>query len=222
LELPLWRLVRASTAAPAYFPPEVVEVGGQSFVFVDGGVTTYNNPAFLAFLMATVKRYWANTGQAGLPANPTWPAQTGPDKLLVISVGCGASPEARAEITPSDMHYGYTIANVYSMLMYAALVEQDVLCRVFGDCLAGDPIDRELLDLIGEQGRGPVNPKLFTYARYTAELSKEGLKRLDCGHIDPKHVNRLDAIEAVPELREIGRAIATQVVKPEHFAGFPV
>ena len=27
--------------------------------------------------------------------------------------------------------------------MFAALNEQDLLCRVFGDCLAGDPIDRE-------------------------------------------------------------------------------
>ena len=27
LHLPLWQLVRASTAAPTYFPPEVVEVG---------------------------------------------------------------------------------------------------------------------------------------------------------------------------------------------------
>ena len=46
LNLPLWQLVRASTAAPTYFPPEVVTVGGQVFLFVDGGITTYNNPAF--------------------------------------------------------------------------------------------------------------------------------------------------------------------------------
>ena len=44
--LPLWQLVRASTAAPTYFPPETIEVGEQRFVFVDGGVTMYNNPAF--------------------------------------------------------------------------------------------------------------------------------------------------------------------------------
>src|SRR5499433_765803 len=74
LDLPLWQLVRASTAAPTYFPPEtVVFAAGQPneyrFVFVDGGVTTYNNPAFLAFQMATATPYkvgWA----------------TGADKLL--------------------------------------------------------------------------------------------------------------------------------------------
>ena len=46
LKLPLWQLVRASTAAPTYFPPEVVRIGPQEFVFVDGGVTMYSNPAF--------------------------------------------------------------------------------------------------------------------------------------------------------------------------------
>src|ERR1022692_4644277 len=41
LNLPLWQLVRASTAAPVFFPPEVMHVGDQQFVFVDGGVTVY-------------------------------------------------------------------------------------------------------------------------------------------------------------------------------------
>ena len=55
LKLPLWQLVRASTAAPIYFPPEVIDIGGQRFIFVDGAVTMYNNPAFLLFLMATLE-----------------------------------------------------------------------------------------------------------------------------------------------------------------------
>jgi len=46
LQFPLWQLVRASTAAPTYFPPEVIVLAGakprerKEFVFVDGGVTT--------------------------------------------------------------------------------------------------------------------------------------------------------------------------------------
>jgi uncharacterized protein len=58
LHFPLWQLVRASTAAPTYFPPEVITCGGKPFIFVDGGVTMYNNPAFQMFLMATVDQYW--------------------------------------------------------------------------------------------------------------------------------------------------------------------
>ena len=45
LKLPLWQLVRGSTAAPTYFPPEVIHIN-RDFIFVDGGVTMYNNPAF--------------------------------------------------------------------------------------------------------------------------------------------------------------------------------
>jgi len=45
LKLPVWQLVRASTAAPTYFPPEVIHID-HDFIFVDGGVTMYNNPAF--------------------------------------------------------------------------------------------------------------------------------------------------------------------------------
>jgi patatin-like phospholipase/acyl hydrolase len=55
LDTPLWQLVRASTAAPVYFPPEVVRLGRKEFIFVDGGITVCNNPAFQAFLMATVE-----------------------------------------------------------------------------------------------------------------------------------------------------------------------
>ena len=57
LHLPLWQLVRASTAAPTYFPPETIRVGTRRFVFVDGGVTMYNNPAFQLFLMSTLAQY---------------------------------------------------------------------------------------------------------------------------------------------------------------------
>lgn len=45
LDLPLWQLVRASTAAPTFFPPEVVTfapgtAGEYQFIFMDGGTTT--------------------------------------------------------------------------------------------------------------------------------------------------------------------------------------
>ena len=50
----LVQLVRASTAAPTHFPPETIDVGAQRFVFVDGGVTMFTNPAFQLFLMATL------------------------------------------------------------------------------------------------------------------------------------------------------------------------
>src|ERR1044072_672359 len=48
---PLGQRVRAGPAAPIFFPPGVIRLDpnddSQTFVFVDGGMTPYNNPAFL-------------------------------------------------------------------------------------------------------------------------------------------------------------------------------
>lgn len=205
LDFPLWQLVRASTAAPVYFPPEAITMGPNEFVFVDGGITTYNNPAFQAFLMATVEPYKMN-----------WPV--GEDKMLLVSIGTGASPQANKDLNPNEMNLIYNASSIPSALMYAALNEQDTLCRVFGKCLAGDELDREVGDLIG--AKGPVGPgKLFTYMRYNAELSDDGLKALGLADIVPEDVQKLDSVEHIAELQRVGQAVAKKV-KPEHFAGF--
>jgi hypothetical protein len=59
--------------------------------------------------------------------------------------------------------------------MYAALNEQDLLCRVFGKCLVSDPLDRELGDLRPGLGVLKEHEKLFTYLRYNVELTRQGL-----------------------------------------------
>jgi len=205
LDFPLWQLVRASTAAPVYFPPEVIKMGSNEFVFVDGGITTYNNPAFQAFIMATVEPYKMN-----------WPV--GEDAMLVVSIGTGTSPKANEDLSPNEMNLLYNASSIPSALMYAALNEQDMLCRVFGKCLAGDELDREVGNLIG--AKGPVGPnKLFTYMRYNAELTELGLKALGLSDIKPGNVQMLDSVAHVVELQRVGRAVAKKV-KLEHFSGF--
>ena len=57
LKIPLWKLVRASTAAPTYFDPEEIMLGDQRHVFVDGAITPYNNPALIAALTAILPCY---------------------------------------------------------------------------------------------------------------------------------------------------------------------
>ncbi|PYI63038.1 MAG: patatin [Verrucomicrobia bacterium] len=205
LKLPLWQLVRASTAAPTYFPPEVVRVG-RDFIFVDGAVTMFNNPAFQLFLMATSEPY-----------RLLWP--TGDDKMLLISVGTGASANANSNLSPEEMNLLYNAGTIPSALMAAALHEQDFLCRIFGKCLAGDSLDREIGSVIG-QGIPDV-PKLFTYARYNAELSREGLDALGLEHINAGHVQQIDSVEHIGEMQEVGQALAQQKVKTEHFSAFP-
>jgi hypothetical protein len=209
LHFPLWQLVRASTAAPTYFPPEVIRCGAKPFIFVDGGMTMYNNPAFQMFLMATVDRYWIKAP----PEMRGW--KTGVDKMLIVSVGTGTSAGENYSLEPDQMNLLFNATTIPSALMYAALNEQDFLCRVFGDCVAGPLLDRETDTMI--PSRGPLNEKLFRYARYNAELTAEGLSALGCGDIEPTSVQKLDSIAAIPDLQRIGTAVAAQRVKPEHF-----
>ena len=219
LNLPLWQLVRASTAAPTYFPPEVVNFAenagtqqGQpySFIFVDGGVTAYNNPAFLAFQTVTASPYQIN-----------W--ATGSDKLLIVSVGTGGSSLANAELAAGDMNLLYNAASIPSALMNAASAGWDMACRTLGDCRHGAPIDREFDRMVGMTQEGKPNstvPKLFTYMRYNPELSAQGLGELGLGHIDPADVQKLDSVDHMDQIQQVGRVYAQQQFSVAHFDGF--
>ncbi|NES99105.1 MAG: patatin [Sphaerospermopsis sp. SIO1G1] len=205
LKLPLWQLVRASTAAPTFFPPEQVKLGDNQFIFVDGGVTPYNNPAFQLFLMATAEPYQLN-----------W--QAGEDNMLLVSVGTGLTPERNENLKTWEMNTIYSAKNIPSALMLASQNEQDLLCRIFGKCLSGDPIDGEVGDLIGT--KGPSESKLFTYLRYDVELTRQGLDKLGgLDNIKVENVQKMDSTQHMDELERIGKAIAKKV-KPEHFANF--
>jgi hypothetical protein len=204
LNIPLWQLVRASTAAPTYFPPEVVRLGERDFVFVDGAVTMYNNPAFQLFLMATLDAY-----------RLCWPATE--SDLLLVSVGTGTSPKANDNLRPDAMNLIFNANSVPAALMYAALNEQDLLCRVFGRCRHGAPIDMEVGDLMN--GQGLLENRLFSYVRYNPDLSRRGLNDLGLDDVVPDAVQRIDSIEHVNDLCRVGQA-AGRDVAAEHFAGF--
>ncbi|MEM9759588.1 MAG: patatin-like phospholipase family protein [Pseudomonadota bacterium] len=216
LNMPLWQLIRASTAAPVYFPPEVVTLGSDEdaydFVFVDGGITPYNNPAFLLFLMATVKAYRLE-----------WP--TGVDQMLLVSIGTGAAPRADEDLHPSQLHILNNAKSLPGALMYGASTQQDTLCRIFGHCKAGGHLDREIGTLMGAggtiQGTSALgSSKHFTYVRYNAELTSKGLEALGVPDIDPSDIQKLDSVDHMDALQRVGKAVGQQQVQPSHFDGF--
>ena len=139
LNIPLWQIVRASTAAPVFFPPEVIRWDPQderkAFVFVDGGVTPYNNPAFLLYRMATDPAYRLNWSK-------------GEDKLLIVSLGTGAAPIVDADLEDPGRGLAANVTGLPGALMYGAMVDQDTNCRHIGRCVYGAPLDREVGDMI--------------------------------------------------------------------------
>lgn len=211
-KIKLFQLVRASTAAPVYFPPETLNWDpadpSKTFVFVDGGVTPYNNPAFLLYRMATQPAY-----------NLNW--ETGEDKLLIISVGTG-SATSEGEYK-SIVH---TAQNLPNNLMYVMQVDQDINCRTIGRCTFGAPIDRELKDMIPMDKDGNVlqlaqnTNRHFLYARYNADLSQEALDDIGLKHIKSEQVREMDSVQYIPQLREVGSAFAKKQVNLSHFGSF--
>lgn len=208
--IPLWQLVRASTAAPIYFAPEVLswdrDDPSQQFVFVDGGMTPYNNPAFLLYRMATLPAY-----------NLGW--TTGENNLLLISVGTGAAPTAGVTAADPTQNIASNLAGLPSALMYGSLVDQDINCRTVGRCVYGAPIDRELGDMIPNAPADQDLGRAFRYARYNAELTSKALNAWGLGDIDPNAVSQLDSVAHLADLSRIGQRLGDEI-KVEHFGSF--
>ena len=214
LGLPLWQLVRASTAAPTFFPPEVVTFApGTSneyqFIFVDGGVTTYNNSAFLAFQMATAAPYRIN-----------WP--TGTDKMLIVSVGTGSAPKARPGLEADDLWLLDHAKSIPSALMNAASAGWDMACRLLGECRHGGEIDREIGAMIDiDDGPNWTGTKQFAYVRYDPDVTRQGLDALGLGDVDAAKVQVMDSVKFIPEMQRVGQAYAAAHFDIDaHFKGF--
>ena len=68
--------------------------------------------------------------------------------------------------------------------------------------------------------KGPIQPKLFTYVRYNAELTEQGLAGLGLSGIKPHDVQKLDSVDHVSQLQAVGRAVAGQKVRLEDYKQF--
>jgi hypothetical protein len=196
LKIPLWKLVRASTAAPTYFDPEEITLGGKRHVFVDGAITPYNNPALIAALTAILPCY-----------RLAW--ETGPDKIRLISIGTMRFSQAEADVNVRSMWLGYNAPRIPLALMQGIALEQDYLCRCLGQCIHGEALDSEIGSL---EGAALAGRNWFSYVRYNQSYMGKAAELLQ----QHPELGKLDAVHAAPLLREIGRAYAQEHVRLEH------
>jgi uncharacterized protein len=197
MNVPLWKIIRASTAAPVYFDPEEIILGGRKYVFMDGSITPYNNPALIAALTAVLPSY-----------NVGW--EPGPDKIRLISVGTTRVTSASFDTAAKKMWLGYHLPRIPAALIQGIALEQDYICRCLGECLFGEALDSEVGNLVGMQVGGP---KWFSYVRYNQSfLGKEAEEVL----AKSSNLSKLDAIQAIPLLRELGHAYAEKNMKLDH------
>lgn len=198
LQIPLWQLVRASTAAPTFFPPEILTVKGEkgeelTFAFEDGGITPFNNPAYLMKIMATLPEY-----------NLGWEA--GVERMSVVSIGTGGVKAGREKHALDVLSQA---KNLPTALIGSFQQYQDLLCRVHGECRYGPQLDGELGEMIR-----PSEKAEYLYARYDKVFTETDLKAAENV---TKYGFTLDNLELMDFLCETGAAHAQEVVKLEHF-----
>ncbi len=202
-DLPLQQILRASTAAPTFFPPEFIEVAkGHSGFFVDGGASPYNNPALLLFLVATTPSYGYG-----------W--QSGEQALHLTSVGTGLERPA---------HDVRELRHMPSALMATHALRSIVAdCSRLGHMVLQSmaavrtpwSIDREAGALDHEK---PPERRLLSYARFDVPLESAWIERELRRHVSAAELaplGEIDNVAAIEPLYQLGAAAAERLVRPD-------
>ncbi len=207
-DLLLWKVVRASTAAPTYFAPQMMEVTeGQQAAFIDGGLSMANNPALTLLMVATLN---------GFPFH--WPM--GADNLLLVSVGTGY-PEYKKHAGEIDDATMLTwAASIPDMLMQDASWQNRLLLQWLSQSPTAEIMDSEIGDMKDDLLAGKP---LITYLRYNFAITAKNLNALgfekSFDEDDAAGIADMAKAKNKELLCEIGWR-ASSVIRPEHFSKF--
>lgn len=212
-DYPLWSVVRASTAAPTYFDPESVlikaadasagmpEVRGE---FIDGGVSTANNPSLQLVLTATVTGYGFG-----------W--KMGEDQLAVTSVGTGRADPALGLSTGLQ-----TLAAAGGIRALSSLLEDCAdLVETMMQWMSRSPTARQLDREMGAlEGCHPGGVPCLSYHRYNVHFEPAWFKHhlgmaLEKSELD--ELAKMDKPGNMQRLEQIGVEAARRFVEPAHF-----
>lgn len=201
--------LRASTAAPIYYMPEMVDVGGkEQGLFLDGGVSLANNPALQLFLLATLN---------GFPFR--WPI--GADRLLLVSIGTGGWKDSVPISSAIQIFTAFRkrlmfFVRIITMLQDDGSKQAQLLLQYLSHSATPWMMDREVGDLSTDL---LVPQPALTYLRYDAVLEREGLEQLGLpelvGRVTP--LREMSATENMDSLKVIGQRAAEAQIRNEHF-----
>ncbi|WP_373496996.1 patatin-like phospholipase family protein [Aquiflexum sp.] len=204
-DIQLWQAIRASSAAPTYFAPQMIDVGdGQRAAFVDGGVSMANNPSLTLLMVATL---------TGFPFH--WPLSE--DKITLVSVGTGYSV-FKKHVGKIEKAWMKTWAkDVPNMLMQDASWQNQIVLQWLSNSPTAHSIDMEIDKLDGDYLAGKP---MLKYLRYNFPITVEELNKLGLEKtFTEKEVESLVEMsnaENREELYKIGEA-ASSIVLNSHF-----
>jgi hypothetical protein len=199
-------IVRASTAAPSYFEPELIDVGnGEVGVFVDGGMSLMNNPSWQLFLVATLKGFKLE-----------W--ETGEDNMFIVSIGTGRRDKKLIGDKWANPNLLKIATEAPNQFMSDASEHIELMMQLTGRSTGPRrKIDLEVGDLGDDAFHGV---KGFSYLRYNMEMSREKLKEIGIENYSDTKIATLmemDMPENVNDLMKIGELAAEKYVENGHF-----
>jgi uncharacterized protein len=210
---PLWRVIRASTAAPTYFDPEYVQITEDSLLsgmttvtgeFVDGGVSTANNPALQLLMLATMEGHGF-----------IW--DSNPDNLLLVSIGTGRLPPKRREgIATGSLAGLHAVRSLISLMDDCADLVETTL-----QWLSHSPTAREIDRATRKAGPVLGQAPQLSYLRYNAVFDSEWCRdtlAIDFAQDRLNLISELDAIDGIDDLYQIGVAVGKHCIESSHFA----
>ena len=213
-------LVRASTAAPYYFAPKRIRISDREVgLFVDGGVSPYNNPALMLLMLAGIKGY-------GLQ----W--RLGADNLLIVSVGTGSY---RARYKPTLVKRNISAlfaANALRGLIGDSEMLSLTLLQWLSEPRRRWEINSEIGhmegELLGHGGDSDPRQPLLSFIRYDATLEEKWLSANCPAALEAPFtadvlagLQQLDRPDLMDKMYRIGETAArTQVTADDFPAGF--
>ena len=206
--IPLWQAVRASSAAPTYFAPQMISVmEDQQAAFIDGGLSMANNPSLTLLMIATLR---------GFPFH--W--EMSEENLLMVSVGTGYSVFKKYVKEIDDSTMLSWAANIPDMLMQDASWQNRVMMQWLSNSATADYMDMEIEKMDGDYLAGkPV----ISYLRYNFRMTENDLNNLGFKRIftaaDVKSLTDMSNSSNRQLLYQIGWK-ASDTIKAEHFDKF--
>lgn len=199
-------VVRASTAAPSFFEPELIDVGSEKEgIFVDGGLSIMNNPSLQLFLTATLEGFHLNWKQ-------------GEKNLFIVSVGTGRRDKRLIGKKYRDPKLWDIAKFAPEQFMSDAGETVEMMMHYLGNGLAPlRKIDSEIGNLSNDAIMGS---NAFSYARYNIDLVKEELNNIGISNLNDDAISSLiemDRAQNVQVLTQIGEAAAKKYVVDNHF-----